>query len=158
MQWRLVALMTLLILPLGGGRSSAAEGDIPASVAAFYRALNAGADVGALIGQATAPDWASCGGNDTCRTRDETVQAISRLHQAVPDIGWEIREAVVAGDRVIVRGKATGTPAGDFLGVPNGGKSFQLMSIDVHTLAGGRIVRSYHVEDWMGASRQLSAK
>jgi hypothetical protein len=28
----------------------------------------------------------------------------------------------------------------------------------VHTLAGGRIVRSYHVEDWMGAIRQLSAK
>jgi predicted ester cyclase len=158
MQWRLVVLMTLLILPLSGGRSSAAEGDIPASVTAFYRALNAGADVAALIGQATAPEWASCGGNDTCRTRDETVQAISRLHQTVPDIRWEIREAVVAGDRVIVRGEATGTPAGDFLGVPNGGKSFRLMSIDVHTLADGRIVRSYHVEDWMGAIRQLSAK
>jgi hypothetical protein len=31
------------------------------------------------------------------------------------------------------------------------------MSIDVHTIRDGRIVRSYHVEDWMGAVRQLAA-
>jgi len=32
------------------------------------------------------------------------------------------------------------------------------MSIDVHTIEGDKMVRSYHVEDWMGATRQLSAK
>jgi len=32
------------------------------------------------------------------------------------------------------------------------------MSIDVHTIEAGKIARSYHVEDWMGAARQLSAK
>ena len=45
---------------------------------------------------------------------------------------------------VEVRGEATGTPAGELLGVPHGGKSFKLMSIDVHTVEGGKIVRSYH--------------
>ena len=62
------------------------------------------------------------------------------------------------GDRVIVRGEAIGTPAGDFMGVPFGGKSFKLMSIDVHTIADGKLTRSYHLEDWMGAVRQLSAQ
>jgi predicted ester cyclase len=44
------------------------------------------------------------------------------------------------------------------MGVPHGGKSFKLMSIDVHTIADGKLTRSYHLEDWMGAVRQLSAR
>jgi hypothetical protein len=43
------------------------------------------------------------------------------------------------------------------MGNPTNGKSFKLMSIDVHTLEGGKIARTYHVEDWQGAFRQLSA-
>jgi hypothetical protein len=31
-------------------------------------------------------------------------------------------------------------------------------SIDVHTVEGGKLVRSYHVEDWMSAIRQFSAQ
>jgi hypothetical protein len=30
------------------------------------------------------------------------------------------------------------------------------MSIDVHTIEDGKIKRSYHLEDWAGAMRQLS--
>jgi hypothetical protein len=44
------------------------------------------------------------------------------------------------------------------MGVPHGGKSFRLMSIDVHTIEAGKLVRSYHIEDWSGAVRQLSAR
>jgi len=29
------------------------------------------------------------------------------------------------------------------------------MSIDLHTMEGGKIARTYHVEDWQGAFRQL---
>lgn len=65
---------------------------------------------------------------------------------------------LVSGNQVTVRGEATGTPAGEFMGAPHSGKSFKLMSIDVHTLEGGKMVRSYHIEDWMGAVRQLTAK
>jgi hypothetical protein len=43
------------------------------------------------------------------------------------------------------------------MGNPTNGKSFKLMSIDVHTLQDGKISRTYHVEDWQGAFRQLSA-
>jgi hypothetical protein len=38
------------------------------------------------------------------------------------------------------------------------GKSFSIMSIDVHTIEGGKMVHSYHIEDWIGATRQLAAK
>jgi predicted ester cyclase len=137
-----------------------AEPAVPAAVAMFYDGLTAapGKDAAALLQRATAPGWVSCGNNATCDARDAVISRIAGRHAQIPDLRWEIKEAIVAGDRVIVRGEATGTPAGEFLGVPHGGKSFRLMSIDIHTLANGQLARSYHVEDWLGATRQLSAK
>ena len=131
-----------------------------ASVAPFYKALNAEFtnDSPELIRQATAPQWVSCRGNDICNTRDEVIAGIGQRLKSVPDLKWEIKEILVSGNQVTVRGEATGTPAGEFMGAPHSGKSFKLMSIDVHTLEGGKMVRSYHIEDWLGAVRQLSAK
>ena len=137
-----------------------AEQSALAVVAPFYDGLNAapGKDVAGVLRQATAPDWVSCGANDVCGAREQVIAAIAGRHKAIPDLKWEIKEVLVAGNRVTVRGEATGTPAGEFMGVPHGGKSFKLMSIDVHTIEGGKIVRSYHIEDWLGAVRQLSGK
>ncbi|HTG07181.1 MAG TPA: ester cyclase [Bradyrhizobium sp.] len=131
-----------------------------ASVAPFYKALNAefANDSPELIRQATAPQWVSCRGNDICNTRDEVIAGIGQRLKSVPDLKWEIKEVLVSGNQVTVRGEATGTPAGEFMGAPHTGKSFKLMSIDVHTLESGKMVRSYHIEDWLGAVRQLSAK
>jgi predicted ester cyclase len=126
-------------------------------IAPFYKALNAGNDAVALVNQATSPEWLSCGGNDVCRQRDQVGAAITGLQKAVPDLKWEIKDVMVSGDHVIVRGEASGTPAGTFMGVQGGGKSFRIMSIDVHTIKDGKMVQAYHVEDWMGAVRQLSA-
>ena len=131
-----------------------------ASVAPFYKALNAefANDSPELIRQATTPKWVSCRGNDICNTRDEVIAGIGQRLKSVPDLKWEIKEILVSGSQVTVRGEATGTPAGEFMGAPHSGKSFKLMSIDVHTLEDGKMVRSYHIEDWLGAVRQLSAK
>jgi predicted ester cyclase len=131
-----------------------------ASVAPFYKALNAefAKDSPDLVRQSTAPQWVSCRGNDVCNSRDEVIAGIGQRLTSVPDLKWEIREVLVAGNQVTVRGEATGTPAGEFMGAPHTGKSFKLMSIDVHTLEGGKMVRSYHIEDWLGAVRQLSGK
>lgn len=129
-----------------------------AAIAPFYQALNAGTDAVALIHQATGPQWVSCSDDDDCKPRDKAAPNIAGFHKAVPDLKWEIKEVLVAGNRVTVRGEASGTPAGSFMGVAHGGKRFKIMSIDIHTLEAGKIVRSYHIEDWMGAVRQLSAK
>ena len=129
-----------------------------ASLAPFYRALNAAYvdEAPELIKQSTAPDWMTCRGNDLCNSREEVIAGIAPRLKAIPDLRWEIKEVLVSGNRAIVRGEATGTPAGNFMGSATNGKSFKLMSIDVHTIEGGKIVRTYHVEDWQGAFRQLS--
>jgi predicted ester cyclase len=127
------------------------------SVAPFYRALNAefAGDSAELIRQAVAPDWVSCRTNEICNSRDEVIAGVAARLKSVPDLKWQIRDIQVSGNQVTVRGEATGTPAGEFFGAPHTGKSFKIMSIDVHTLEGGKMVRSYHIEDWMGAIRQL---
>ncbi len=130
-----------------------------AAVAPFYRSLNAEftRDSADLIRQATAPGWVSCSGNGVCNTRDEVIAAIGARLKSVPDLKWQITEILVSGDQVTVRGEATGTPSGEFFGTPHTGKSFKIMSIDVHTIESGKMVRSYHVENWVGAVRQLGA-
>lgn len=141
---------------LAGGPDTSAAAQ---AVAPFYRALNAGQDVDGLVGAAVAPGWRSCAGNEApCSDRDTVIGAIKGFHRAIPDLKWEIRELLVSGDRVIVRGQASGTPAGDLFGVPHGGKSFRVMSIDIHQIADGRIVHSHHIEDWAGAMRQLGSR
>jgi predicted ester cyclase len=131
-----------------------------ASVAPFYKALNAAfaKDSPDLIRQATAPEWVSCRGNDVCNSRDEVIAGIGARQKSVPDLTWEIKEVLVSGNQVTVRGEATGTPVAEFFGAAPTGKPFRIMSIDVHTIEGGRMVRSYHIEDWIGAVRQVSAK
>jgi len=130
-----------------------------AAVAPFYKALNAryAQDSASLIRQATMSEWVSCRGDEACNTRDEVIAGVAARLKSVPDLTWEIKDVLVSGDQVTVRGEATGTPAGEFFGAPHTGKSFKVMSIDVHTLRDGRMVRSYHIEDWIGAVRQLGA-
>jgi predicted ester cyclase len=157
---RICAALAALGLLVSSAQAEISMDAARASVAPFYKALNAefAKDSPELIQQATAPQWVSCRGNDACNSRDEVIAGIGARLKSIPDLKWEIREVLVAGNQVTVRGEATGTPAGEFMGVPYGGKSFRLMSIDVHSLEGGKMVRSYHIEDWLGAVRQLQAK
>ncbi len=129
-------------------------------IAPFYDALNqpASKNVEDLLGRATSLAWVSCGGNTSCAPRAVIIPAFKARGAAVPDLKWEIKDVQVSGDTAIVRGEASGTPAADFMGVPHSGKSFRIMSIDVHTIQDGKMLRSYHVEDWSGAIRQLTTK
>ena len=85
------------------------------------------------------------------------VKTLQGFGAVIPDLKWEPQEILQDGNRYIVRGKATGTPVQPFFGVEPSGKSFEIMSIDIHTVEDGRIVQSYHVEEWHKAVRQLTA-
>lgn len=154
------AMVSASALPAATHAQSLSAEQARALVAPFYDALNAapGKDAAALVLQTTAAEWVSCSGQDECKPREKVAPAIAGFGKAIPDLKWEIKELLVSGNRVVVRGEASGTPAGAFMGVPHGGKSFRIMSIDIHTVENGKLTRAYHVEDWMGAVRQLAAK
>jgi predicted ester cyclase len=66
-----------------------------------------------------------------------------------------VTDIMVSGDRVIVRGEATGTPVGEFFGARPTGKSFKTMALDVFTVRGDKLASAYHVENWVGAIQQI---
>jgi predicted ester cyclase len=67
--------------------------------------------------------------------------------KVIPDLAWNIKEVLVDGDRIIPRSEASATPVGELFGVPPGGKSFKIMTIDIHTVRDGKLALVYHVED-----------
>jgi predicted ester cyclase len=103
-----------------------------------------------------APEWKSVG-NYSGQNKDRTAFAkqVAGFLQLMPDLKWHVEEIVNSGDRFIVRSRASGTPKGPLFGVGPSGKKFEIMTIDMHTMKGGKIAETFHVEDWAGALAQL---
>ena len=82
------------------------------------------------------------------------------LHRKPPDTSRVslIKGVLVAGNRVVVRGEVSGTPAGDLFGVAHTGKSFRIIAIDIQTVQDGKISRTYHLENWISAVGELRAR
>lgn len=118
-------------------------------------------DVKALHEQAVTPDYQSHTGDGTGESwgRDTSIAVISGFARSIPDMKFEIKEVLIAGNRVVVRGEVSGTPTVDLFGglVPHTGKSFKVMAIDIQTIQDGKIVKTYHMENWFSALVQLRA-
>ncbi len=141
--------------------SVGAKADDKAVVTAFYTQLlsapNA-ADIEQRVSKVVVDNWVSIptprGGKDAAGL----VKSLKGFGAAIPDLKWSVQEILQDGNRYTVRSIATGTPAKKFFGVEPSGKSFEIMTIDIHTVEDGRITKSYHVEEWAKAIKQLSAK
>jgi predicted ester cyclase len=139
-----------------------ARADDRAVVEAFYTQVVSHAsspDVPVRAQKILAANWVSIGDySGKTKTREAFVGQVQGFGKLIPDLKFVAQDIIQQGNRFIVRGRATGTPNGPFFGVPASGKSFDIMSIDIHAVENGLIVKSYHVEDWASALRQLSAK
>lgn len=151
--------MVMTAALIGAVASSPARADDRAIVNAFYTQVLSNAKAADLTAQATkilAPEWESIGDHSgTNKKRDQFIGQVQGFGKLIPDLRWAVQEVIQQGNRFVVRSRATGTPNGPFFGAPHTGKSFDVMTIDIHTVEKGQIVRSYHVEDWAGALRQL---
>lgn len=141
--------------------ATGAFADNTETVATFYDMLsNPGSEshVAAFL-DATAEGWTSVGdysGSD--KTRDAFVGQVGGFGQLMPDLNWAVQDMHEGDNFVTVRSRATGTPVAPFFGVDGEGRSFDIMTIDIHQLENGKIVKTWHVEDWAGALQQLSGK
>jgi predicted SnoaL-like aldol condensation-catalyzing enzyme/predicted ester cyclase len=126
-------------------------------IAPLYEALNQPQkkDVRALLALACHPDYRSYSTNDEWLSRDALADVFRQIGASVPDLTWTINDVLVSGDRVIVRGEATGTPTGEFWGARPTGKSFKTMALDMFTVRGDKLAIAYHVENWVGAIQQI---
>ncbi len=141
--------------------TTSAFADNAETVQAFYDLLsNPGSESHAAAFVAvTADSWVSVGDySGDNKSRDAFLGQIGGFSQLMPDLNWAVQSMHDAGDFVTVRSRATGTPVAPFFGVDGEGRSFDIMTIDVHEIEDGKIVRSYHVEDWAGALQQLAGR
>ena len=157
-------MRTLLSLALAAclawAVAPAAYADDRAVVEAFYSQLlsdpNA-ADLPDRVRKVVVEDWVSDPQPRGGPGAEGMIKTLRFFGQRVPDLKWSPQEILQVGNRYVVRSIATGTPAGKFFGKPAKG-SFKIMTIDIHTVENGKIVKSYHVEDWARAMRQVGPK
>lgn len=140
---------------------SAAFADDTATVTTFYELLSSPSDAVQIeaFRDATSSNWESIGNySGKNKTRDAFLGQVGGFAQLMPDLDWAIQDMHKDGDTIIVRSRATGTPVAPFFGVDGEGRSFDILTIDIHELEDGKIVRTYHVEDWATALQQLAGK
>src|SRR5438876_2443957 len=164
MKWlaQLVAAAAVLTSPLSASAQSLTEAQARTVIAPWNALFNqpVQGDMKTLQEQILTPDYESCWGYlpGECWGRDNSIRVVGGFAKSIPDMKFDIKEVLVSGDRVIVRGEVSGTPAGDLFGAAHSGKSFRIMAIDIQTIKDGRIVRTYHLENWLSALGQLRAK
>ncbi len=132
--------------------------EIQEIIRTYYAVFDAKTSNPSTLDAILASTWRNYSSDTVYAEKPAFIGLLTGTIQAVPDLQWRISEVLSAGDRVVVRGEGSGTPAGEFFGVPFTGKAFSIMSIDIHTIRDGRIQTTFHLEDWAGALRQLTGQ
>lgn len=129
------------------------------AIKAFYgKALSVNGETRptAVLTSLLADGYISAGSVAT-KSAEQLMGQLEFFWKIIPDLTWEPQQIFNEGDVYIVRSLASGTPTGDFMGVPTDGtKSFKIMTIDIHTVKEGVILNTKHVEDWVTAFKQLA--
>lgn len=138
--------------------ASASDSADLAAVKAFYTDLLSnpkGDNLGDRVRNVVVEDWVSTPTPRGGPGAEGMAKTLAGFGKAIPDLNWDVQEILQDGDRYIVRSVATGTPVKPVFGVEPKGNAFRIMTIDIHKVSNGRIVSSYHVEEWAKAIQQL---
>ena len=82
-------------------------------------------------------------------------QILVELTTAFPDLAIRIEDVLQDGNKVIVRSEIAGTQRNAFMGFPARNRRMAIQAIDIHEFKDGKIVRTWHTEDWMTGLHQL---
>ena len=81
--------------------------------------------------------------------------AMDGYYRSFPDVTPTNDDFIASGDKVVVRSTITATQRGPFAGVPASNRKISIMAVDIHQICNGRVVRTWHVEDWLSGLFQL---
>ena len=82
---------------------------------------------------------------------------IALFRAAMPDYDVQHQDLLVDGDKVAVRNTVSGTHQGAFMGHAPTGRRIEMRTMDVHQVRDGKIVTTWHLEDFAGLMAQLTA-
>jgi predicted ester cyclase len=119
--------------------------------------VNPHADAPVVMEGLLADDFQSINVAET-KGKAQLIGQVKFFWKLIPDLKWEIQEMLQEGNKVVVRSLASGSPKGDFMGLSlDGSRSFKVMTIDIHTVEGGKVKQVHHLEEWTTAIKQLKA-
>ena len=122
----------------------------------FYEAF--GQNKPELLDNILAPNWEDLPPNEGQAVgRDAFKPFVGGFHKMFPDLKVVNEDIIDAGDKVIVRSTLSGTQAASFAGFPSKGKPFTIMAIDIHEFKDGKVIKTWHVENWLGGLFQMGA-
>jgi steroid delta-isomerase-like uncharacterized protein len=153
------ALAAPLVASIGTARAqeaTPAPSDNEAIARAFYEPFNTGDT--SVYDRILAEDWADhplAPGQAPGRAGLPPV--VAGFRTVFPDLTITNEDVIVAGEKVTVRSTGRGTQQGPFLGIPPTGKAVEFMAIDIHRIANGLIVETWHIEDYLSLISQLGA-
>jgi steroid delta-isomerase-like uncharacterized protein len=146
----LIAVGLLVCLPVYGQERSTIVRDITI----WYDAFNKRDP--ALAQQIMNKDWIdipAAPGQPPGRKGVEYI--LDDLAKTFPDFRITPAEILQDGAKVIVRSELTGTQQAPFMGFPTKGRKMTIQTIDIHEFKNGKIVRTWHTEDWLTGLHQL---
>ncbi|WP_317205507.1 ester cyclase [Janthinobacterium sp.] len=89
--------------------------------------------------------------------RDGMKGALDHYYTSFPDINITNEDFIVQGNKVVVRSTIRATQQGNFVSIPASNKAIQIMAIDVHEICNGKVVQTWHVEDWLSGMFEMGA-
>jgi predicted ester cyclase len=126
------------------------------TVKLFYEAFNTNQPE--LLDQVLAPEWEDIPlGPGQGPGRDAFKPMIGGFHQIFQNLKVTNEDIIESGDKVVVRSTIEGTQTGDFAGFPSHGRPVRVMAIDIHQFKDGKVIRTWHIEDWLSGLFQMGA-
>ena len=110
-----------------------------------------------LFDELLSPDYVNYGTNPPTRGIDGFRQMMGVFFTGFPDMKVELDEVIGEGDRVVTRGRMTGTHTGEFMGIPATGKPISVNYIDMWRIEDGKGVENWVQMDLVGLMQQLGA-
>jgi steroid delta-isomerase-like uncharacterized protein len=86
---------------------------------------------------------------------EEGKQLFEKMWRAFPDHYETVDDIIAEGDKVVTRGRWTGTHRGEFQGIAPTGKQVTLKVITIYRIVNGRIVEVWEEADILGMMQQL---
>ncbi|GAA2279173.1 hypothetical protein GCM10010415_54460 [Streptomyces atrovirens] len=123
------------------------------AVRRFYEALSTGDST--LADDALAAGWEAVPPLRTGGGPEGWKASIAHLRGVFGDLTVEIEHVVVNGDMVAVRAVSRGKHTGELLGVEGTGREVEFRAADFHQVVDGRIVRTWHLEDYFSIATQI---
>ncbi|MGH8066616.1 MAG: ester cyclase [Candidatus Entotheonellia bacterium] len=149
------SLLTFLGLILCSPAVAGEENMYKKDVALWYEAFDKHDP--AILDKILHEDWQESPSEPGTRPagREDVKRMLVKLTSTFPDFTIKIDDIIQEGNKVVVRSTITGTQATEFRGFPSKNRKMTMQAIDIHEFKDGKIVHTWHSEDWMTGLHQL---